>query len=211
MIKKSKEIASDSKTSMETAHGTDAQGSSDGAMKRKRGDDAEEVVDSSQPKTRTSKKMKSFADPSLEESDGEASSEETVPAEDSDTSDETEDLLSVPPNRPAMKAPTSSASSTRPVKAAKGAASAATTKKHNSGVSQPDAECTSGKKRNKRAVEEAESDDEFPVASKKKARRSVGHTATEQPASSRATRRVATKTPKGAQSGSRPARPHGGA
>lgn len=175
----------------------------DMSLKRKR-DDEEDLQEPDykplnddgtyQKSSRLSKKLKASVDPAI---DGGTSSDESVSAAGPAFSHGIEDVLSTPPHPPA-------------------------------------AESTSGKKRNKRGVVE-ETDDEFPVASKKKARRSGRYTAqpisnlksggvedqddpdaeepefTAQPARSRAARRVATKTPKGAQPDPKSARANGGA
>jgi hypothetical protein len=228
--------SSDSKNSMKTTRSTAAHGPSESASKRKR-DDEEDVGESDPDErqlARFPKKTKPSVNPVSEEFEGGSSSDEHVAAEDSDFSYDFEDRLSAPPSPPAKKALKASANSARVLKDAKGAASAAT-KKHNSSGVRPVVESTSGKKCSKRQIVEIESDDEIPDASKKKAKRGGRHTATAQPASNlefggaegqdgsdageanftarpaRARGRVATKAPKGTQSGCRPARSYGGA
>lgn len=207
------------------------------AANRGRGEDVE-VIDSerdgdqSQQRFRTSKKARPSVDPVLEELEVSVSFDDSVPADDPNFSHNIEETESAPPSPPAKKAPKAFAGPSRVHKVAKGAASA-TTKKQHSSVAQPVAEITSGKKCNKRQIDETEDEIEIPNTSKKAkkgGRDLIPANITTNPASDHesasqyesdgeeeefmprpARVRVATKMPKGAQSGRKPTRSYGGA
>jgi hypothetical protein len=136
--------------------------------KRKR-DDEEDVRESDADKldddetfrqlSRFSKKVKSSIDSVLDALEDGASFDKPAPAEDTSFSDEVEDVVSAPPNRV--------------LKTAKGAASAAA-RRSNSNGAQPVPGNTAEKTRRKRLIEDIESEDEVPDASKKK-RKALGH------------------------------------
>ncbi|OSS52497.1 hypothetical protein B5807_02325 [Epicoccum nigrum] len=136
--------------------------------KRKR-DDEEDVRESDADKldddetfrqlSRFSKKVKSSIDSVLDALEDGASFDKPAPAEDTSFSDEVEDVVSAPPNRV--------------LKTAKGAASAAA-RRSNSNGAQPVPGNTAEKTRRKRLIEDIESEDEAPDASKRK-RKALGH------------------------------------
>ncbi|KAG9203059.1 hypothetical protein G6514_003581 [Epicoccum nigrum] len=122
--------------------------------------------------SRFSKKVKSSIDPVLEVLENGASFDKPAPAEDTSFSNEVEDVVSAPLNPPTIKAPQASARSARALKDAKGAASAAA-RRSNSNGAQPAPEITAGNRRSKRLIEDTESENEAPDASKKK-RKALG-------------------------------------
>ena len=123
--------------------------------------------DQSQRSIHAPKRLKSFVDPEIEDSDSSSSSDEPAPIEDFDFPHDIEDMPSAPRNPPTQKAPKSSTGSARVLKAAKGAVLAAA-KKVISKDTQPVPESASGKKRIKRTAVDIGSDDETLDASKKK-------------------------------------------